>query len=255
MPRVSSNGSGGGGGRQRTHGTGQDDDASVRGIDVGYDGVGGGDDVRAHGGAAGRRGESIQREDHPLQEGLDERGALRSVGNRDSPYGVEEGDVVQGGHDAARGSAATGPLHLDRGAILLLLPRRARFARHDVVHGARYLVVRPPLTPWLLHRAAGQPTTFVWTIAILATSYFFIEAIQITVTLRFPAIFFPISYVSLMSVAITHFIGSTNGAAVVNLLTFYAAQIFGHTIAEYVYYAESEAMVIPPISRFIKDQK
>ncbi|CAL5036675.1 unnamed protein product [Urochloa decumbens] len=62
----------------------------------------------------------------------------------------------------------------------------------------------------------------------------------------FLAIFFRISYAALLSVAATHFIGSNSGAAVATLVTFYAAGIFGHTIAEHVQRAESEAMFTPP---------
>uniref|UniRef100_A0A0A9HNA3 Uncharacterized protein n=1 Tax=Arundo donax TaxID=35708 RepID=A0A0A9HNA3_ARUDO len=106
------------------------------------------------------------------------------------------------------------------------------------------------LTPWLLWRVAGQPTAFVWTTSLLACFYFSVGVLRLSQKMRFFAVFFRVSYVVFLSVSATHFIGPNSGAAVVTLLTFYTAGMFGYAIAEYLQRVGSEEFVsvavIPP---------
>ncbi|TVU26874.1 hypothetical protein EJB05_29445, partial [Eragrostis curvula] len=86
---------------------------------------------------------------------------------------------------------------------------------------------------WLLHLVSDQPAAFVWIASQLAIIFFTIGRLCMSTT-RFFIIFLQISYVELLSVAATHFIGTISGAAVATILSFYCAGMFGNALAEYL---------------------
>nr|CAB3459992.1 unnamed protein product [Digitaria exilis] len=92
------------------------------------------------------------------------------------------------------------------------------------------------LTPWLLWRVAGQPTAFVWTISLVACSYFIAGTIYLsdTITTAILSVFFRVSCGTLLTVAATHLIGPTTGAIIFTLFTFYAAGMLGYAIGEHL---------------------
>ncbi|KAL6870737.1 hypothetical protein ACP4OV_014585 [Aristida adscensionis] len=94
-------------------------------------------------------------------------------------------------------------------------------------------VVFAVLTPWLLWRAAGQPTAFVWTGSLLACSYLVIGTVCLSCRMGFAYAFFRVSYVLLLGFAAANLVGAVRAAAVASLATFGAAWMFGYAVGEH----------------------